>query len=95
MGLLLCCSGSSAVRGGVNSFGQSSSGSIDVEDMQRRMNDLTPDWVQPVSIGVTTLQALLAITVIVLLALPAAHPFFRKAPAGGQWTPPYPTYPTA
>jgi len=96
LGLLLCCNVIGLAGSGVSSLGQNSGTSgIDAEEMQRRLNDATPSWVHPASLALTALQALIAICVIVLLLLPAAHPFFRKQPVADQWTPPYPTYPTA
>jgi len=96
VGLLLCCNVLGIAGSGLGNLGQNSSANgIDAEEMQRRITEATPDWVQPLSLALTALQALIAISVIVLLMLPAAHPFFRKQAATDQWTPPYPTYPTA
>ncbi|NUT33026.1 MAG: hypothetical protein HOV79_08125 [Hamadaea sp.] len=94
VGLLLCCSGGSLAGSGLssNSFGGGgNTGNLSAEEIQKRIEDAIPSWQAPVSMASAALQLLLAIAVVVLLALPAAHPYFRKPEP--QWTPP--AYPTA
>jgi len=98
VGLLLCCSGVGVAGSGMNFSGfggQSNSNGVDPAEVQRQMEAALPGWAHPVSIAVSALQALIAVGVIVLLALPAANAYFRKPAPDAGWTPPYPTYPTA
>lgn len=95
-GLLLCCAGAGAATGGsgMSFSGQSTSNGVDPEELQRQLEAATPGWVQPVSISLSALQALIALAVVILLALPAANAYFRKPAPNAGWAPPYPTYPT-
>jgi hypothetical protein len=91
-GLLFCCQGGGLVSSGFSgaSFGQSNTNGVDVEELQRRLVDDLPGWVRPAELASGAVMLVLAIVVIVLLALPSSHPFFRKQ--AEQWAPPaYPT----
>jgi hypothetical protein len=85
-GLVICCQGGSLASSGVSSasFGQSrTANGVDVQQF-------LPGWVRPVELASGGVLVVLAIAVVILLALPASHPFFRKQPE--QWAPPaYPT----
>jgi hypothetical protein len=87
-GLMLCClSGSLASNGIGASFGRTSANGVDMGEVQRKITEGMPDWVQPTQLGVGLLQILSALAVIVLLALPAANAYFRRRPQQ-EWTPP-------
>ena len=96
-GLSLCCSGLSLLGNAVNNAAamQGTSGP-EAEQLQRRLDELTPAWQQPVGLitNILTLVAMLA--ALILLALPASNAFFRK-PAAAGWMPPGPgsSYPSA
>lgn len=93
-GLLVCCQGGGLASSGFSgaSFGQSGSANgVDMEQVQKQLSDGLADWIRPVELLSGGLLLVLAIAVIILLALPASHPFFRKQQVE-QWTPPaYPT----
>lgn len=55
-------------------------------EVQAVVDAHVPSWYGPVSTTIAILLALACIAVIVLLALPAANPFFRKEPE--VWLPP-------
>ena len=57
---------------------------------QKQLSDGLAGWIRPVELASGGLLLLMAVAVIVLLALPASHPFFRKQQE--QWAPP--SYPT-
>jgi hypothetical protein len=92
-GLVICCQGGSLASSGVNSasFGQSrTANGVDVQQLQKQLIESLPGWVRPVELASGGVLVVLAIAVVILLALPASHPFFRKQPE--QWAPPaYPT----
>jgi hypothetical protein len=94
-GLVALCCGCGGVlnaTGSMNSlntdFGQGASGtgSASASEVAERLANSLPSWYEPVSITLTILLALSALVVIILLALPAAHPYFRKDPE--VWIPP-------
>jgi hypothetical protein len=93
-GLLICCQGGGLASSGFSgaSFGQSGSANgVDMEQVQKQLNDGLADWIRPVELVSGGLLLVLAVAVIVLLTLPASHPFFRKQQEQ-QWAPPaYPT----
>jgi hypothetical protein len=92
-GLVICCQGGGLASSGIStgSFGQSStSNGVDMAKVQQQLSDSLPGWIRPAELVSGGLLVVLAIVVVVLLALPASHPWFRKQPE--QWTPPaYPT----
>jgi xanthine/uracil permease len=92
-GLVVCCQGGTLASSGVNtaSFSQgSNTNGVDMAKLQQQLTDSLPSWVHPVELATGGLLVVLAIAVIILLALPASHPYFRKQPE--QWAPP--SYPT-
>lgn len=99
-GILVCCTGGGLVGGlaggGFGGAGQGTGDGPSPEEIQRRLDEALPGWVNPVStlIGVIGLLSLLA--ALILLALPKANEFFRKPKQA--WEPPvpgasYPGYP--
>ncbi|MEU5903636.1 hypothetical protein ABZ780_04580 [Micromonospora sp. NPDC047467] len=100
-GIMVCCVGGTLLTSAAGSFttaGGTSGDMPSAEEIQRRLDEALPSWLTPVSVllGVISLLALLA--ALILLALPKANEFFRKAPA--TWEPPtpgtsYPGYPQA
>jgi hypothetical protein len=93
LGLSLCCGGSalvSSTAGGLGFGGNTGStpGAPSQAELQQMLKDGLPGWYQPTSLVLGVLAVLVAIGVIVLLALPAAHPFFRKQQPA--WEPPMP-----
>ncbi|WP_051366601.1 hypothetical protein [Hamadaea tsunoensis] len=93
-GLVLCCQGSSLAGNGMNaSFsGGSGNATVDSDALKRVLEAETPGWVHPTQLVLVGIMVLAAIAVVVLLALPTSHPYFRKPAAAQQFTPPaYPT----
>ncbi|NUT17696.1 MAG: hypothetical protein HOV77_00765 [Hamadaea sp.] len=97
VGLQLCCSGVGVAGSGINmnnfGGGQNANG-VDPAEVTRKLEAALPSWSHAVSITMAVIQLLTAIAIIVLLALPAAHPFFRKFDPTAGATTPYPNYPT-
>ncbi|MEU7609259.1 hypothetical protein [Micromonospora sp. NPDC049204] len=96
-GILVCCVGGgllSNASGGFNTGGDTGDGPSP-DEIQRRLDEALPDWVTPVSLLLGVLSLIALVTALILLALPKAHPFFRKATAA--WEPPTPgtSYPGA
>lgn len=96
-GLSLCCSGFSLLGNALNNAAamQGTSGA-EAEQLQRRLDELTPAWHQPVGLITNTLTLIAMLAALILLALPASNAFFRK-PAAAGWMPPGPgsPYPSA
>ncbi len=96
-GISLCCSGFSllgnAISGAANLQG---TGGAESEQFQRRLDELTPAWQEPVGLITNILTLLAMLAALILLALPASNAFFRK-PAAAGWMPPGPgsPYPSA
>ncbi|MEU1590263.1 hypothetical protein [Micromonospora sp. NPDC005710] len=99
-GVMVCCVGGgllSNAAGGFNAGGGTGDGPSP-EEIQRRLDEALPTWVTPVSLLLGVLSLIALIAALVLLALPKANPFFRKATAA--WEPPtpgasYPGHPQA
>jgi len=96
-GLALCCTGSAF---GLGAFAKSAydaqrntNANLPTYDqLQTTIKDALPSWYTPV-VTIAGIGVLVAtVVVIVLLALPASHPFFRKPPEA-QWEPPAPGTP--
>jgi hypothetical protein len=71
--------------------GMGAPGGIDSKKIAEDIAALSPSWLPPVGIALSAVALLAALSVIILLALPPSHPFFRKVEP--VWTPP--TYPAA
>ncbi|MFF0149687.1 hypothetical protein [Micromonospora sp. NPDC005203] len=96
-GILVCCVGGgllSNASGGFNTGGDTGDGPSP-DEIKRRLDEALPDWVTPVSLLLGVLSLIALVTALILLALPKAHPFFRRATAA--WEPPTPgtSYPGA
>ncbi len=91
-GLAICCCGLSLTGGGGRGIARYSgtSGSVNQAEVQRVMQQQIPGWLEPVNLVITALIVLAAIGVVILLALPASHPYFRRTPPGQGWEPPVP-----
>ncbi|MEU8083517.1 hypothetical protein AB0B57_07865 [Micromonospora sp. NPDC049101] len=89
-GIMVCCVGGgllSNVGGGFNTGGGTGDGPSP-DEIQRRLEEALPSWVTPVSLLIYVLSLITLVTALVLLALPKANPFFRKATTA--WEPPAP-----
>jgi hypothetical protein len=97
-GISLCCSGlglaGTALTSSMN-FDSGSTGGPSASEVERRLSEALPSWYEPVSTTLAVLSLLTILAAMILLALPASHPFFRR-PAAAGWDPsmPYP-YPPA
>lgn len=93
-GIAICCGILGAVGNAASSAlsGMGGQSGIDQDKMTRDLMELQPSWLAPVSTVLMVLVALAALGVVILLALPPSHPFFRKAEP--VWTPP-PSFPSA
>lgn len=58
------------------------------EELGRALTDSVPGWSSAIGGGLSGLQTLGYIAIAVLLALPAANAFFRKAAPAQPWQPP-------
>lgn len=89
-GLGVCCGGLGALSSiASNSMSLGSPSGPDMPDaaeMQRSLAEALPGWYTPVTTSLTVLAAVLTLAAVILLALPAAHPFFRRPEH--TWTPP-------
>lgn len=59
------------------STGTTSNG-LDMKTINDKINAAKPSWLTPVSVTLEAIALISLILVIILLALPAAHPYFRK-----------------
>lgn len=106
-GIGVLCYSCSLAGSAVSSSMAGLGGSDADADLQRRIEDAIPGWVNAVSITTTIVSLLALLAVVILLALPASNDFFRKEeevwvpptwPQGGQppappTQPPYPPAP--
>jgi hypothetical protein len=95
-GISLCCLGFGTI--GTLTGRSSFQGSGDINgrssaEVARTVEEALPGWHQPVSAGLAGLSFLCVLAVIILLALPASQPYFRKQEL--LWQPPvgYPAQP--
>ena len=93
-GLALCCLGSSFALGalGKSAYDANRKNNPDLpsyDQLQHDISDALPSWYTPVTTTLGIVVLIAVIVVIILLALPASHPYFRKA-AEQQWEPPVP-----
>lgn len=91
-GLALCCTGSSfaLTAVGKSAYDTNRKNNPDLpsyDQLQHSINAELPSWYSAVTLTLGILVLLSVLLVIVLLALPASHPYFRK-PAPPQWEPP-------
>ena len=69
----------SAFRSTLSLIGETPEGANGAE-IQRQVNDALPSWYHPFVIALGAIGLLVVLAVIVLLALPPSHEFFRKPP---------------
>jgi hypothetical protein len=94
-GLALCCLGSSFALGalGRSAYDTNRKNNPDLpsyDQLQNTIKGELPSWYTPVSTALSIIVLIMIVAVIILLALPASHPYFRKADAAAQWEPPVP-----
>lgn len=87
-GLSLCCSGFGLLGTAASGLGGGSSNGIDQEELARRIEDSVPGWIGPFNYLLLAIMIIASIAGIILLALPASHPYFRKTQP--TWEPPVP-----
>lgn len=95
-GVFLCCSGGGLLLSGVTAGMQTSdpaaTGGFDQEAFERELSERLPGWFETLNSVVNILGLVMLIVALILLALPAANEFFRKAPEQ-PYEPPPPAYP--
>ncbi len=94
-GLLICCGGLLTLISGANTLVQragvsGASGTARNDEVARIALEHLPGWVNPSTLALSLLTTLLVIGALILLALPAANAYFRKAPPEQGWEPPVP-----
>lgn len=87
-GIMICCTGGNLISGAAG-MGNQSSPDLDTAELERRLAEAVPGWLNGLTIALGVIGLLALIGALVLLALPAANEFFRK-PQGGGWEPPMP-----
>lgn len=91
-GLGICCTGINLSSSALNGMSGGSTGDLpDPAEIQRRLSEELPGWAEPLSLATNVIALLALLVAIVLLALPASNPFFRKQKVG--WEPPVPGTP--
>jgi hypothetical protein len=75
-----CGLAGTAAQGSFSGMGNGNVNGVDVKAAAQQVQDALPSWVQPLQATITVVNLLAVITVIILLALPAANAFFRKRP---------------
>ena len=91
-GLAACCNGfgvtgSMSGRGGFTGTGGGDINGRTADEVARAFEEALPGWYQPVTTLLSLVALVLAVAVIILLALPSSHPYFRK-PEPLLWQPP-------
>jgi hypothetical protein len=93
-GIYLCCNGlsvgSTATMSNLGLDEASGGAGPSQAELERQLSAALPDWYQGTTTALEVVLNLCMLGAVVLLALPAAHPFFRRFQ--GQWDPsvPYP-----
>ncbi|MEU8180407.1 hypothetical protein AB0B85_25860 [Micromonospora sp. NPDC049044] len=90
-GIMVCCVGGnllSSAAGGFTASGNTNANGPSADEIQRRLEEGLPSWAAPVSLALNVVSLIALIAALILLALPQAHPFFRKPTAA--WEPPAP-----
>ncbi|GAA1748115.1 hypothetical protein [Luedemannella helvata] len=93
-GLVALCCGCGGILGAASgsltdsltSGAEPAPGQPDPAELQRLLDDRLPSWYTPATTTLAILLTLACLAVVILLALPAAHPYFRKEPE--VWLPP-------
>ncbi|WP_433128115.1 hypothetical protein ACQPWW_00740 [Micromonospora sp. CA-240977] len=96
-GIMVCCVGGGLLSNAAGGFtgGETGGDGPSAEEIQRRLEEALPSWATPVSLVLGVVSLIALVTALILLALPKANPFFRKA--APAWEPPAPgaSYPGA
>ena len=94
-GLGVLCFGCGAIgvagSGLLSGMQRGSVNGVDVQEATRQISAATPAWVKPVGLITLIINLIAAILVIILLALPAANAYFRRASQVTE--PPIPSLP--
>jgi hypothetical protein len=93
-GLSLCCLGFGTINTAIGTTSFQGTGGVngrDSAEVARLLEQGLPSWYRPVSAGLTGLSFICVLAVIILLALPASQPYFRKKEL--LWQPPVAGYP--
>jgi hypothetical protein len=79
-GISLCCGGlglaGTALTSSMN-FDSGSTGGPSASEVERRLSEVLPSWYGPLSTTLAVLSLLAILAAMILLALPASHPYFR------------------
>jgi hypothetical protein len=76
----LCTACLTAAAGLSSQLTNSNTNGVDINALNNQINAAKPSYLTPVLTTVQVISLLALILVIILLALPASHPFFRKEP---------------
>lgn len=96
-GLGFCCTGLNLLGSAFSGMNAGTTGDMpDAAEVQRRVSEALPGWVEPVSMLINVIALLALLAAAILLALPKSNEFFRKPQP--SWEPPvpgsaYPGYP--
>jgi hypothetical protein len=86
-GLFLCCLGFGLIGNAFgNAFSRGTTTAADQAEIQRQINAALPAWYRPVTVTISVIEILAILLAIILLALPASHPWFRRRVQ--VWEPP-------
>ncbi len=93
-GLALCCTGAGFVLAAIGKSAYETARKKDstlpsYSQLESDINSALPSWYGPVTTTIGVVLILAVIVAIILLALPASHPYFRKREEP-QWEPPLP-----
>jgi hypothetical protein len=90
-GLSVLCLGCGLASSAVSTSFSGLGGGADQEALLKAIADATPGWVTAAALVLQIISLLVMITVIILLALPAANDYFRKEQQ--VWVPPTAPWP--
>jgi hypothetical protein len=92
-GIAVVCCGSGTLIGRVASgVGSQNANNTDpaLSEAQKQVEAVYPSWYSPVTTTLVVTALLALIVALILLALPASHPYFGQARPGGPTVPGYP-----
>jgi hypothetical protein len=93
---VLCCGGGTLIGRLAGGMTTANTNGVDTKQAQKEIAAAYPSWYEGVQITLTVIAVLGLIAVIILLALPSAHPFFRRRQVVlDEPALPYPPYPVA
>lgn len=90
-GISLCCSGFGLLTSGMGGGSFGSTGDVDQEQLQQRLEDALPSWYGGANVSILIVSILALAGAMLLLALPPSNEFFRKPQQVEP--PPPPAYP--